>query len=260
MKRYHLLEIHEQPWCPLAIREGALECLRIVATIGMQYRNVVPLLQNAIDHTQSSQIIDLCSGSGGPWHSLHHQLRAGDGSPLRVPLTDLYPDETTFAHAQSKSGGALSSLMFPVDVTAVADDLQGFRTLFTAFHHFQPHTARSLLQNAVENQQGIAIFEQTQRSIGAILFMLILPLLALLVMPFIRPFSAKRLLFTYLLPAIPLILCIDGIISCLRTYSLGELKALTDSLDPNNFSWQIGTVRSPLSPIPVSYLIGLPPA
>lgn len=258
MKRHHLLEIHEQPWCPRVVREGALDCLRVVATIGMQYRNVVPLLQAAIEQTGTDQVIDLCSGSGGPWLSIHCQLHAVDGKPLRVALTDLYPDKAGFARTGTKSDHAVFGYTHPVDATEVGNDLPGMRTLFTAFHHFRPDKARALLQNAVDDQQPIAIFEQTQRSSGAILFMLVLPWLALLIIPFLRPFSAKRLLFTYLVPAIPLILCVDGVVSCLRTYSPEELKMLSASLSPNTHSWQIGRVGSPLSPIPISYLIGLP--
>lgn len=258
-RRYHLLEIHEQPWCSAAIRDGAMDCLKIVATVGAQYQNVVPLLQKALNATGNSSIVDLCSGAGGPWPTLYRQLQGGDGKPVQVTLTDLYPDVAAFEQAQKLSAGKLSGAHYPVDVTTVSGKLKGLRTLFTAFHHFRPSTARAILQDAVDSRQGIAIFEQTQRSVGAILVMLLLPWIAFLVVPFIRPFCGRRLIFTFLIPAIPLVLCLDGIVSCLRTYSSSELQNLVESLDRNDFSWQIGSVRAPLSPIPISYLIGLPP-
>ena len=31
MRRLHLLEIHEQPWCPPAVRNGATDCLAVIA-------------------------------------------------------------------------------------------------------------------------------------------------------------------------------------------------------------------------------------
>lgn len=262
IKRKHLLEIHEQPWCPLVIRTGALDCLRMVATIGAQYHSVVPVLQDSFNHAQSAQVIDLCSGGGGPWLSLYKKVTAANGAPLPVILTDLYPEKDAFARAEAISKGVVTGYPFMVDATQVPDDLVGFRTLFTAFHHFEPEAAQAILQNAVDSHQGIAIFEQTQRSVPAILFMFVLPLVALLVVPFVRPFSWTRLLFTYLIPAIPLVLCIDGIVSCLRTYTHAELKSMTNSLEQTqkqtNYSWQVGSVRSLLSPIPISYLIGFP--
>jgi hypothetical protein len=146
----------------------------------------------------------------------------------------------------------------PVDVTRVPESLAGFRTLFTAFHHFPPAQAQAILQDAVRQGQGIAIFEQTRRHPLALLLMLWLPTVAWLVTPFLRPFQWRRLLFTYLLPLIPLVLCVDGLVSCLRTYSPAELRAMTARLEGAAYVWQAGRARSPLLPIGVTYLVGYP--
>ncbi len=145
----------------------------------------------------------------------------------------------------------------PVDATDVPVDLPGLRTLFTAFHHFDPTDARAVLQDAVDAGQGIAIFEQTQRSIAGLLFMLLLPLLALLATPLLRPFRWSRLFWTYVIPAIPLVLCFDGIVSCLRTYSDDELQTMVDDLEGTPYVWRFGRARTLLSPLGVRYLIGV---
>jgi hypothetical protein len=82
------------------------------------------------------------------------------------------------------------------------------------------------------------------------------PVRALLLAPFIRPFRWSRLLWTYLVPALPLVLLFDVIVSCLRVYSGPELRDLTAGLD--RYRWDIGTVRGKWMPIPISYLIGVP--
>jgi len=69
----------------------------------------------------------------------------------------------------------------PVDVTGVPDELVGFRTLFSAFHHFRPEQARAILGDAVRKHQGIAIFEGTYHSALAMFLMLLVPLMVLLV-------------------------------------------------------------------------------
>jgi len=55
-----------------------------------------------------------------------------------------------------------------------------------------------------------------------------------------------------------LALTIDGVVSCLRTYSPVELEAMVESLDAPGYEWEIGVERK-LSPLPITYLIGHPP-
>ena len=105
---------------------------------------------------------------------------------------------------------------------------------------------------------GIGIFEQTRRHPLAIALMLTLPFLAWLLTPLIRPWRPSRFFWTYVVPAIPAVLCLDGIVSCLRTYGPKELQRMASQLHGTGYVWQAGRVRSPLSPIGVTYLIGTP--
>ena len=146
----------------------------------------------------------------------------------------------------------------PVDATRVPGDLHGFRTIFTAFHHFRPEQACAVLADAVRTRQGIGVFEVTQRGVLALLLTMLAPLVVLLVTPLIRPFRWSRLLWTYLIPLVPMIMLFDGLVSCLRTYSVQELHDLTARLGTNDYLWDIGTVKSKTTPIPITYLIGVP--
>ncbi len=258
MRRMHLMEIHEQAWCPVAVRNGATDCLNLLANVGQQYRQSLPLIWQALHATQSERVIDLCSGGGGPWFSLARQLEAVQEWPVQIVLTDRYPSETAMQMTMHRANDPIHYLPDPVDATQVPKTLTGLRTLFTAFHHFPPHIAQNILQNAVNNRQGIAIFEQTRRHPLALLLMLVLPWLALLTVPFMRPFRLSRLFWTYLIPAIPMVLCVDGIVSCLRTYSTGELDAMIADLNAPGYTWQTGHLPSPLSPIGVTYALGYP--
>jgi hypothetical protein len=66
------------------------------------------------------------------------------------------------------------------------------------------------------------------------------------------------LVFTYLIPLIPLCTIWDGTVSLLRMYSAKELLALAHAADPGNrFSWQVGKKRHWWGP-EVTYLIGWP--
>ena len=46
------------------------------------------------------------------------------------------------------------------------------------------------------------------------------------VTPLIRPLRWSRLLWTYLIPLVPVITLFEGLVSCLRTYSVQELHDL----------------------------------
>jgi len=138
----------------------------------------------------------------------------------------------------------------------VPPDLKGFRTLFNAFHHFDPNAAREVLTDAVGRRQGIGVFELVERSWVWFVALLFFPLFAWAVTPFIRPFRLSRLLWTYLLPVVPLSFAIDGLLSCLRSYSLNELRGLADGYEAS-YDWESGHAPS-CGGSRVTYLIGLP--
>jgi hypothetical protein len=176
---------------------------------------------------------------------------------VTVCLTDKYPNAPAFNRAQIASRNRIHFHAGPVNVTEVPPDLDGFRTLFASFHHFPPQQAQPILQNAVDSQQGIGIFEVPGRHLLTILLVLLVPVADLLVTPFLRPFRWSRLLWTYVIPIIPLVLCFDGIVSCLRVYSPRELAELTERVSfASGYEWEIGEERSGL--LPITYLIGYP--
>ncbi|WP_299437755.1 hypothetical protein [uncultured Aquimarina sp.] len=82
-----------------------------------------------------------------------------------------------------------------------------------------------------------------------------MPISVLLVTPFIRPFKIKRIIFTYLIPIVPLFVLWDGVVSSLRTYSVKEMNGLVENLNgTENYDWEIDKVKS--GPGVVLYLLG----
>lgn len=258
MRRLHLLEIEDQPWCPPVLRDAATDFLQFMIVATDTYLPAQPLLRSALERAGTRQVVDLCSGGGGPWPGLLPGLDT-PVAPVDVRLTDRYPNREAFDRASARTGGRLAFHPDPVDATALPSSLAGFRTLFTAFHHFPPDAARAILADAVRSGQGIAVFEATQRSAPSIIATALSPLIVLLVTPFIRPFRWSRLFWTYLVPLVPLLVLFDGIVSCLRTYTPRELRAMADSLEAPGYTWEIGEAKG-RAPVPVTYLIGIPPA
>jgi hypothetical protein len=80
----------------------------------------------------------------------------------------------------------------------------------------------------------------------------------LLITPFIKPFSFKRIFWTYCIPIMPLVFLWDGLISNLRTYTPEELESIIYRLDNNHFSWKVETISTGRWPFNITYLIGKP--
>lgn len=132
-----------------------------------------------------------------------------------------------------------------VDARNVPSDLKGLRTLFLSFHHFEEKDAIQILQSAIDTNNGIAIFEGQERSLPSILAMIFSPITVLLTTPLIKPFSLKRLLFTYIIPIIPIFVLWDGVVSSLRTYSVVEMNKLIQSTkNQGTYTWEIKKVKN----------------
>lgn len=211
MKRRHFFEIADQPWCPAWLRDFAVDYLEQVITVSKVYEPVIEPLQRAVKFTQAENVIDLCSG-GGPWRQIGPAF-AAHCPAVKIVLTDLQPN----AGAQARQLANSALQIYPVAVNAlqVPSELTGFRTLFSAFHHFKPDEARVILRDAVASRSGI--FEGTQRHPKALLGMLFVPLVVWLVTPHIRPFRWSRLLWTYLLPVVSFVVLLASFHACAPT-------------------------------------------
>ena len=84
------------------------------------------------------------------------------------------------------------------------------------------------------------------------------PLLVTITTPFIRQFRWRRLLWTYLLPLVPLACWWDGIVSQLRAYSPAELQDLAEAVGAHTYCWRAGRVPIISNPGCLTNLIGYP--
>lgn len=259
MKRLQLFEFEDLPWFPRVWRDGVTDFLQFAVSRGDIYRRFAPRLASALERSKARQVVDLCAGGGGPWQELQASLPPVAEGRVPVLLTDYYPNQAKFEAVSGASGGRITYRTVPVSALDVDGSLHGFRTLFSSFHHFDPDSARAIIADAISKGHGIAIAESTQRHPLMLLYMLFTPLLVMVATPLIRPFRWSRLVFTYLLPVIPLTVMFDGIVSCLRTYTPEELEQLVAQAPGHGaFTWEAGVERMGPLPVGVTYLIGVP--
>ena len=258
MKRFHLFEWEDLPWFPNVLRENMMDYLRFMITKLGIYEPVVPLIQEALEKSGETQLLDLCSGGGGGIEKLQQQLSKVMGKNIPFTLTDLYPNISAWQEIQRETNHAISFIPEPVNATQVPENLTGMRTIFSSFHHFKPEQAQAILQDAVNKGKPIGIFEGAGKQYHELLLAgLVFPTLMFGIIPFIRPFKLSRLFFTYIIPAIPLFTLWDGTVSVLRMYTPKMLSEMTQKLQGPEYVWKTGSAKH-WAGAKVIYLVGYP--
>jgi len=255
LPRLQLFELEDLPWFPRTIRDLATDYLQFVQSRFALHEPMVPLLRDALHQSRATEVLDLCSGGGGPVLALYEALLAG-GISVPCKLTDRYPNVNAFRRLSSLHPIGITYSDEPVDATKVPTRMPGLRTMFNAFHHFAPTDARAVLACAVDARQPIAIFEIPERTLGNLIPLLFTPLFVAIATPFIRPFRWHRLLWTYLLPLVPVNCWWDGLVSQFRAYTVEEMRELTRGFE--DFHWTAAQVKLGGTPGHVTYLVGIP--
>jgi hypothetical protein len=251
-RRLHLFEFGDQQWFPQLLRDAETAFLATV----YRFLSLLPRLwaekiSTVLDRGEPGEILDLCSGSGGAMPLIVEELEKR-GYEVRASLTDLYPNPKSASHSR------IAWRAEPVDATRVSPKLVGVRTMFSAFHHFRPDAAKAILKDAFDLRRAICIFESGPGTLLGVAMAVLVPGHVLALMPFARPFRWAYLVFTYLIPLMPLIVLWDSIVSNLRIYSPQQMNSLTEEFQAPNYAWEIGRIRMRGIPGGLPYLIGRP--
>lgn len=261
--RLQLLELEDQSWLPRVVRDGATDLLDTAFERLRFYDGVAPHLGTLLDATGATCIVDLCSGGGGGTLALARRLR-GEGRRVDVILTDLYPNQAGQQRVAALGDPAIRYHVEPVDALKQDSLPAGVRTMASALHHFPPDAVAALLRAIVSAGQPLAFFDVAASPVLRRLPLTVaLPMLlinglmlliaSLLLVPFVRPFRWSRIVFTYLVPAIPLVVAWDGTVSALRAYAPEELLALVGTVEGSSrYAWRAGRAGQAL------YMTGTP--
>jgi hypothetical protein len=253
-----LFEFEDQRWLPCILRNQMTDALRYLIVEMKIYDPIIPEFLWVMQKSRTKKVVDLCSGGTGPWHYLLGAIGDLEEVVERVTLTDLYPNEnalkTLVAHHHLFAYTADSVNALDIDVK-----LEGVRTIFSSFHHFDTAEAISILQDAVDKKMPICVFEFTERRLVNLLITPISMVVLFAKLLCARPLTMSKFLFCLVLPIVPLIYIWDSAVSHLRSYSREELQALVGCVDnAGTFVWEIGQSTSPKTPLKNTFLIGYP--
>lgn len=263
MRRIHLFELEDFDWVPSAIRNGGTDLLDFGFDRLGFYDGVAPKLVEFLEETGAKRVVDLCSGGGGGTLQMRRRVRES-GLEVAFELSDLHPNEAGIARVAALGDPLTTYRAEPVDAMSGGGDLEGVRTMSGALHHFPPDAVRALIAAVVARRAPLAFFDVAASPairkmpapfaplvFGANAAMLFVATLA--TVPFVRPFRTSRLVLTYLLPLIPVLVAWDGSVSALRAYSPDEVLAIARSVPgADDYVWDAG--RSG----PALYLTGRP--
>ncbi|MGD1890971.1 MAG: hypothetical protein ACFB15_10310 [Cyclobacteriaceae bacterium] len=260
MKRKQLFEFEDQAWFPHWIRECMTRYIVAVHRLLGTSKTLAKLVARAMEHSTTHRIIDLCSGSGGPMLEVADILRKHYGYPeLTLTLSDLYPNQEAATKLNQDGNEHTEYLTQPVNAADLDKNLEGVRTMVCSLHHMPPEVAKGILKNAQQSQQPICIYEISDNSIPRGVRWLALPttfIMVFFITPLIRPMTWQQLVFTYLIPILPLAIAWDGAVSNIRTYTLSDLDTLLADLQSEQYTWEKGTLEGKGGN--KLYLLGLP--
>jgi hypothetical protein len=264
MKRIQLFEIEDFQWFPKSIRNSMtnliMVLLRMMGTADVLGR----LISEARKKYSFNQVVDLGSGSGGAMPETINKLnQSNPEAPVNLMLTDLYPNPEIIK--QFEDNDFIRYNKTSVDAESFRDVPEGLKTMINSFHHMPPQKAKNILKSASDAKQAILIYELAENKMPLIVWWLFLPIslcllivITLFMTPFVRPMSWQQIVFTYIIPVIPICYAWDGQASYPRTYSYDDLNAMLAEIEDSAYEWQVAPAKKDNGKNAGYYILGYP--
>jgi len=214
MKRIQLFEFEDFQWFPSAIRNSMTNLIVVFHKMMGSAQTLANIFQDLRTQLNFNQIVDMGSGAGGAMpEAISIMNESNANNPVNTP--------------------------------------EGLKTLIASFHHMPPEAAKSILKSAQENKQSIFIYELAENNIPTLLWWILLPLsltilfiMCLFMTPFARPMTWQQIVFTYLIPIIPICYAWDGQASLVRTYTFPDLEKILEDIKQDGYHWEMQVAKN----------------
>ncbi|MGB1043191.1 MAG: hypothetical protein ACPGU6_07340 [Tenacibaculum sp.] len=267
MKRIQLFEFEDFNWLPSFIRSSITNLLALLLKMLKTKEIASALIKNIKKEHNFTQIVDLGSGSGGVMINVIQEINKNNNTPVNLLLTDLHPNTSVVKNINNLNINNVHYQQEPLNATDFKNAPNGLKTMMNSFHHMPPDSAKKILKTAQENKQPLLIYEMGENNIPTLLWWLLLPLSIVIMVvmvffmtPFVKNLTFKQVLFTYLIPIIPLIYAWDGQASLVRMYTFKDIKEhlLKDLKDDTIYNWTIDVAKNTKGKKQGYYVLGLP--
>lgn len=264
MKRVQLFEFEDFSWFPESFRQAMTNLIIVF----LKMMGTAEVIQKQIERIQKmhgfKRIIDLGSGSGGAMPVVVEKLNSENEEKIQLLLTDLHPSKKVVEYYNSQNRDDIHYKTDSLDATRLTETPEGLKTMINSFHHMPPETAKEILRSAKDNHEPLFIYELAENKIPTLIWALFLPIALpiLIVMtwfmtPFTKP-SWQQIVFTYLIPIIPICYAWDGQASYPRTYSFSDIEEMLNDLQDDTYDWEFGQAKNAKGKSSGYYILGLP--
>jgi len=248
MKRIQLFEFEDFDWLPNVIRSGITSLIMVLHRMMGTSQLLANIISETRDKFDFDQIIDLGSGSGGPMIDTLNLLNESlpQDQKLQLLLTDKYPNADVVDRINNSTSSNIRYNSESVDASLLDEAPNGLKTMVASFHHMNPKNAKSILHSAELSNQPILIYEIAKNNVPTLLWWLLLPLslviliiMSMIMTVVVRPVRLSQLLFTFIIPIIPIIYAWDGQASLMRTYTFEDVRTMLPNPANDNYIWEI---------------------
>ena len=247
MKRKELFEFEDFSWFPTGIRVGMTNLILVFHKMMGTTEVISNLIIDLRKKVHFTTIIDLGSGSGGPMAEVLKYVNEKEKeTKLSLLLSDLHPNPELINKINTDDNEFVNYHKESINATNLLEAPKGLKTMIASFHHMNPEIAKSILQSASKNNQSILIYELAKNNLPFTVWVLLLPIslsiliiMSLVMTPFSKNLTVTQLLFTYVIPIIPLAYAWDGQASLMRTYSFEDINLLLNDLETPNYNWEV---------------------
>lgn len=208
MKRIHIPQITNSSWFPSFLTQYVHEFMSWFVLKVHASKPFLPVIEEGLTHANQIVVLEHPSGAG-------------------FETVDPFIDPAI--HRKR------------VEMRSYQGSEMGLHLSVNAFHQLRAEEALGLLNRMAEQKQPIAIVEGNNDSLWQVFGMVVIvPLTVLFTAPFVQPFRWGRLVFTYLIPILPLVTFLDGFLALFKLYAPADLNELTAQIHVEGYSWRSG--------------------
>ncbi|MEM9921611.1 MAG: hypothetical protein AAF990_26140 [Bacteroidota bacterium] len=230
MTRRNIPQIIYQPWFPSFLKNCVHEFLTWFVIQINAAKPFMPIIERGLKYSSDDSIINIEQDTGAGISTLR---------PFLSPST------------------SISNIRIE-QLDAEKIKLNGLFVSINSFHQLTRDQATTLLTKVAKSNRPIAILEGNNDSLWQVVGMLFfVPLTIILTTPLVKPFRLSRIIFTYLIPILPLVTLIDGFIALFKLYSPQDLTELTDNIRIVDYTWESGKLDNGRGG-KIIYLLGIP--